>query len=285
KGEISQLAFVEDKEAPELRVLEFVRNTAGAPGSLRVEAVLLGQGDGRPNQRLAAPEKPALQSSFQLYTIEEGQWRKGDFRSDFDASQRSDAHFLLDATRGLVSFGDGARGRVVPAGALIIAQYDATRAEAGNLLANQVTRLADTPHNRAILQLPLGASGSAEFEAFKERLIRIVNPLPAKGGATAETLTHAVGRAIESVEKTPRAVTLGDYEALTLETAGARLARAEARANLHPSFSCLVAPGVITVLVLPYLPIARPAPSQELLRLVADYLARRRVIGTRVEVI
>src|SRR5262245_3250779 len=50
KGEISRLAFVEDKEAPKLRVLEFVRNTAGAPGRLSVEAVLLGLGDGRPNQ-------------------------------------------------------------------------------------------------------------------------------------------------------------------------------------------------------------------------------------------
>src|SRR5262249_13276510 len=115
--------------------------------------------------------------------------------------------------------------------------------------------------------------------------VRVVNPLPAVGGAAAETLTHAIGRAIESVERTPRAVTLGDYEALALETAGARLARAEARANLHPSFPCFTAPGVITVIVLPYLPIDRPAPSQELLRLVADYLAPRRVIGTRVEVV
>jgi hypothetical protein len=285
KGEISHLAFVEGQEAPELRALEFALNTASVPGRFSVEATLLGQGDERPNQRLRLPEKPVLQSGFQLYTIEESQWRSWESRGDFDASRRSDAHFLLDATEGLINFGDGARGRVVPAGALIIARYDATRAEAGNMLANQITRLADTPHNRAILQLPLGAPGAAEFEAFAMRLVRIGNPLPAKGGAAAESLTHAIGRAIESIEKTPRAVTLGDYEALALQAAGARLARAEARANLHPSFSRLNAPGVITVIALPYLPSDRPAPSQGLLRLVTDYLVRRRVIGTRVVVI
>jgi baseplate J-like protein len=284
RGEISHLAFVEDQEDPELRVLEFVLNTASAPGRFSVEAVLLGRGDGKPNQRLPLQEKPVLQPGFQLYSIEEGKWQKWELRSDFDSSRRSDAHFLLDPTEGLINFGNGERGRVVPAGALIIARYDTTRAGAGNLLARQITRLADTPHNRAVLQLPLGASGTAQFEAFRTRLMRIDNPLPAKGGAAAETLTHAIGRAIESVDKTQRAVTLGDYQALALQTAGARLARAEARANLHPGFSCLNAQGVITVLVLPYLPIDRPAPSRELLRLVTDYLSRRRVIGTRVMV-
>src|SRR5262249_38502431 len=179
----------------------------------------------------------------------------------------------------------GERARVVPAGALIISRYDATRAGGGKLLAGPIFRPADTPHNRAILRMPLGASGAAEFEAFTKKLVKIGKPLAAKGGAAAESLTHAIGRAIESIEKTQRAVTLGDYEALALHTAGARLARAEARANLHPGFSCLNAPGVITALVLPYLPVDRPAPSPGLLQLVADYLARRRVIGTRVVVV
>jgi hypothetical protein len=285
RGEISRLTFVEAREAPEFRALEFVSNAAGAPGRFSFEAVSLGQGDGRPNLRLRLPEKPVLRSGLRLYTFEEGRWRNWELQDDFDASRRNDAHFLLDATEGLIILGDGERGRVAPAGALIIASYDATRAEAGNLLANQITGLADTPHNRAILRLPQGASGDAQFEAFTKKLIKTGNPSPAKGGTAAETLAHAIGRAIESVEKTLRAVTLGDYEALALQTPGARLARAEARANLHPSFPGLNAPGVITALVLPYLPVDRPAPSPGLLRLVTDYLSRRRVIGTRVVVV
>src|SRR5262249_13444447 len=64
KGEIVQLAFVEVTEAPEFGTLEFARNTAGATGRFSVEAVSLGQGDGRPNQRLRLPERPVLQSGF-----------------------------------------------------------------------------------------------------------------------------------------------------------------------------------------------------------------------------
>jgi predicted phage baseplate assembly protein len=43
--------------------------------------------------------------------------------------------------------------------------------------------------------------------------------------------------------------------------------------------------GVVTVVVLPYLPTGKPEPSQGLLAAVRRYLHRRRVVTTRVEVI
>ncbi len=58
-----------------------------------------------------------------------------------------------------------------------------------------------------------------------------------------------------------------------------RLARAEARPELHPAFPCYRAPGVITVLVLPFLPVGRPAPGRGLLAAVAAYVNRRRVLA------
>jgi len=64
-----------------------------------------------------------------------------------------------------------------------------------------------------------------------------------------------------------------------------RLARAEARANLHPALPCVVATGVQTVIVVPHLPRRRPAPGPGLLRRVAAQLEPRRVIGTRIEVV
>lgn len=115
--------------------------------------------------------------------------------------------------------------------------------------------------------------------------IDVTNPVPATGGAPAETLAHAIGRAIELMETPDRAVTLQDYETLALRTPGVQLARVTARANLHPSFPCLKAPGLITVIVLSYLPADQPMPSPGLRRLVAAYLNRRRVVGTRVEVV
>jgi hypothetical protein len=42
---------------------------------------------------------------------------------------------------------------------------------------------------------------------------------------------------------------------------------------------------VTTVIVMPYLPLDRPVPSAGLLRAVSSYLRRRRVLGTRVEVV
>ena len=70
-----------------------------------------------------------------------------------------------------------------------------------------------------------------------------------------------------------------------MRTPGVQLARVTARANLHPSFPCFKAPGMITVMILPNLPGPRPAPSPGLRQTVAAYLNRRRIIGTRVEVV
>lgn len=113
----------------------------------------------------------------------------------------------------------------------------------------------------------------------------VTNPVPAEGGAAAETLAGAAGRAVELMSATHRAVTLGDYEELALETPGTRLARAHAIANLHPGFPCMKARGVVTLIVLPDMPGPRPSPGPGTRRAVAAYLRRRRVIGTRVEVV
>jgi predicted phage baseplate assembly protein len=122
------------------------------------------------------------------------------------------------------------------------------------------------------------------FDTVKQQL-QITNPVAASGGVAAETLDSAIGRAIELLNATERAVTLRDYEELALHTPGTQLARAKAWANLHPSFPCLKAPGMITLIILPALPIARPTPSHGLRRVVAAYLHHRRIIGTRVEVV
>ena len=90
--------------------------------------------------------------------------------------------------------------------------------------------------------------------------LTVMNPVAAVGGAAAETLDQAALRALTSVEAVRRAVTLGDVEALALETPGTRLARAGARPNLDAAFPCLEALGVITVVILPWLPRSRPVP-------------------------
>ncbi len=249
------------------------------PNSPGIETKLIGQGTGRPHQKITVSEKPVQESSFRLFTIEDGNWLEWRLHHDFDASGRSDSHFLLDPTQGVITLGDGERGRVVPDKASIVVSYRATRAEEGNLADNTINKLAPSIHNQKLLEL----FDSDEKQQLE--LIEITNSIPADGGSPAEKMTHAAGRAIELIEKPNRAVTLADCEALAMETPGVRLARVSARANLHPDFPCFKAPAIITVIILPYLPAHRPMPSRELQWTVAAYLARRRVIGTRIEVV
>ncbi|MEO7141938.1 MAG: baseplate J/gp47 family protein, partial [Bryobacteraceae bacterium] len=124
----------------------------------------------------------------------------------------------------------------------------------------------------------------ANFKDVCERL-SITNPLPATGGQAAETLDAAIARAIRMLARPQRAITLSDYETLTLETPGADVARVTAWADHHPSFPCFEAQGVVTVVVLPNMPgPTAPMPSPNLIRGVAAYLNRRRIAGTRIEV-
>ena len=267
--EITHLMFG-DEESPKFTILGYQKASDAVLGSLSIEAELLGYA---PQQQWTLSEKPLQASSFRLFTIEQGNWRVWKLRPDFDASGRSDSHFLLDPTEGIVTFGDGDKGRVVPTGIPVVASYLATRAEVGNLAVGRVKKLADSPHNHAVLQ------------TFDELTNNLVNSVPATGGAAAETLSHAEGRAVELLDSPNRAVTLADYESFAVETPGVRLAGVSAKANVHPAFPCYKAPGMIALIVLPYLPADRPMPSRGLLRAVTAYLTRRRVIGTRVQVV
>lgn len=275
--EITHLAFGDSGESIALTVIEFRWNGPGRAGLLQVEGVRPGVGDGLPNLTFQLPEALVLPADFGVFTIENGQVVEWSLETDFDSSGRGDASFTVDSMRGSITFGDGENGRVVPRGVPVIVRYDSTRAGDGNLGPNTITKLADTPHNHALL--------GQSFDEIKSNLDRIRNPFSAAGGAAAETLTHAIGGAIEAVGQSNRAVTLGDYEALAKSAPGTQVARVTARANLHPSFPCLAAQGIVTVIALPYLPLDQPVPSDGLRRAIAAHLFPRRVIGSRVEVV
>lgn len=251
----------------------------GDQGLLAIEAALLGIGTGRPQQQVMVPAAPVWEADFQLATLEHNDWRVWSLRPDFDASLRPDAHFMLEPVSGRVTFGDGDQGRVPPKDAPILATSYVTRAEKGNVAADVITGLVDSPHNRAVLGDTF-AQLSAQLEAG---VTAIVNTTAAAGGRTAEPLADAIGRAIALLEARGRAVTLEDYEALALATPGVQLARAKALANFDP-VTKTESVGTVTVIVMPYLPENGPPPSQDLKDLVYDYLDRRRLIGTHVKI-
>lgn len=250
-------------------VFEYVAASASAPGRLVIDASLAGTGTGEPEQRITLKRRPAIESTLRLYSLEAGEWQAWERVDDFAASSRMAAALTLDPTGGLVTFGDGEQGRTVPAGALLVAVYETTRASAAT---SRVTGLASTPRNRELLAQPGAAS------------VAVVHQTALADGQAAETLSHAIGRAIALREAPLRAVTAEDCEILARETPGTDIARAMARPNVYPGLECISAPGVATVVVVPRLPRARPAPSAGLIRAVSARLERRRPLGTRIVV-
>jgi len=259
-------------------------------GKENIEAVRLGVSDGTPWQEFKLSDLPAQEDgfreftpvqeiSFRLFTLSSGTWIEWEKRADFDASGRDAIHYVLDAATGTITFGDGGHGQVPARGAVIYAAYRATRADAGKLAAGAIRTVVNSLHNRAFF-----GSEQALLQ-MRTHFATITNSVPALGGAAAESLSAAEARAIELREAPLRAVTLSDLKSLALATPGTQLARVEALANSHPSFPCVKATGVVTLIVLPYLPRAKPMPSPGLCRALAAYLAGRRLLGTRVEIV
>ena len=247
-----------------------------APDAPAIETERISDGSGRPNQQVTTSQMPIDESTFRLFTVKAGEWREWMVRSDFDSSGRADDHCVVDAMTGIVRFGDGNRGRVAPEGAAIVASYRTTRADKGNLGRNAIDRLSPSGHNMRLV---------TDLSVVAGRLRRVTNPVAATGGLAAESVFEAQGRVLDELERPRRAITLDDYEYLAMRTPRVRLARVAARAMLHPSFPCVKAPGMITVIVIPYLPVGRPVPGCELLRMVAAHLDAVRAVGTRVNVV
>jgi hypothetical protein len=299
-------------EAPEVLVIDYQPATATLPGRLTTTLTFVGWGTGLPNQQLNLPGEGAIaDGQLQVWTVTEKAMQCWQPRPDLDASHRADAHFCLDASRKVLTFGDGERGRVIPAGAAILAIYDLTAGAAGNLTASNLWQLAgvDDPLNRSLLN----GSGSDAVTNTAGSL-QILACATARGGNDEEAIDHATGRAVAAfwaheqlvdlsdrtqcttldqidtawVLNTPppqRATTLLDFERLALNVPGTHLRRARAWAGIDPTYPGLKAPGTVTVVIVPELPQKKPCPSSGLLRAVETYLNRRRVIGTRLVVV
>ncbi|WP_433972847.1 putative baseplate assembly protein [Tunturiibacter lichenicola] len=273
QGQVIALQFVET--GPQLRILAFTPATPTGAGSIVLECAAIGTSNGTPDYTITLPQAPIVALSLIVFSIENGEQYGWVSRPDFDASGRADRHFTLDATAGTITFGNGEHGLAAPLGATFYAAWEGTAAEAGNVRAALRWTLLDSPHNRCLLPNynELAANVTAD------------NPVAASGGAGAESLDLAIVRATTIFEEPQRAVTLDDYEQFALETPGRNVARVKGWANHHPSFPCFSAPGQVTLVILPYLPIRRPVPSAELLQAVANYVNSRRIIGSRLKVV
>jgi hypothetical protein len=307
QGRITSLAFASGEATAEGLILEYEAAEVAAPGRLTTTLNLVGWGSGAPGQRLVLPNAPIAHGQVKLWINHDGHLEQWQQRPDLDASRRLDGHYMVNSTTGVLQFGDGEQGRVVPVGAAILAAYETTQAAKGNIAAGTLWQLApNDPLNEVILTvLPDELAGN---------LAVITNPVAGVGGADEETVNQAAGRLAEAfwayerlVERCPsetcatldqleraavlalaapaRATTLLDFERLALDVPGTQVARARAWAGMDPAYPCLKAPGTVTVVIVPELPRGRPQPSPGLLQTVRRYLGRRRVVGTRLLVV
>lgn len=308
EGSVTALAFTPAGEGLEATVLAYRPATGADPGALILNLVRVGLGTGLPGLALALPHAPVAAGAARLWTLDGAATREWTQRPDLDASGRTDAHFVLDATSGRIEFGDGERGEVVAAGAAVLAACEVTAAAAGNVAANASWQLsdADAVWNRSVL--------GADPATVAQALAAIRSMGTASGGADAEDIAPAAGRAVEALwahdrllslcrpdapatldgvgreqviglAAPERAATLLDYERLALDVPGAPVARARAWAGLDPDVPGASAPGTVVVVLVPRVPAQRPQPGPALIAAVQRYLERRRLVGTRLLVV
>jgi predicted phage baseplate assembly protein len=232
--------------------------------------LIVGQGDGQPDQSLKLPAGGIEAESFVLQVEEAGlgyrRWRRVD---DLALAGIQEAAFVLDAEAGTLQFGDGVRGRIPARGARIrVEQMRLGGGAAGNVAPGSLAQVQLSPAPVARL--------------------KVLQPLTAAGGQDAETLAEAEKRVPALFRHRDRAVTADDYEQLALTTPGVRVGRVEVLPRFKPQERRSDVPGVVSVMALPYragFDAPYPRVDRPFIETVYRRLADRKPLGTELYVI
>ncbi len=187
---------------------------------------------------------------------------------NFGRAAATDTVYVLDPTAGTVTFGDGIRGQRPPAGAVIVAQaYAWGGGSDTNLAAGSIKAISPTV-------------GTVRQE------------IATTGGSDGEAVQDAERRIPAFLSNRDRAVTVEDFQQLTLATPGVSLGRAEVVQGLMPGANAaatrLNVPGVISVFAFPSAPLSLSGiPSATLTQLqeIFAWLRQRILIGTQLFVL
>lgn len=261
---------------PEIRSVAVNAVRARHAADIETEEIL-GTSNGRAGQLFQLRHAPVVPFSTNLRVLlpggaEDAPWREVSFWDSVTPHERA---YQLSAESGRIVFGDGRAGRVPEAGAELRVKYGIGGGTAGDVAAGRLERPLSGRHNASLVPA---------WETIRPSL-RVRQPFAAMGGADAETLATAKGRAVAALNRPERAVTLKDFEALTLSTPGVPVARARALADYHPSLPCFPVPGCVTVVVLPRGHASQPQPSVEMIDAIRRHLNRRRTLTTELHVV
>lgn len=249
-------------EGPEI---DFIRpNTIAAENLTTVRAQILGPGpsEGQPDETFQFQFKPVQPEPLKISTEINGRIENWTRRDDFLGSNDKDTHFVLNATEGTITFGDGEHGRIPEAGALVIA--DEFRYGGG------------ARGNKAV------AGAIKSPQSVLTGVDKVTNERPAVGGADEQTIDELTREAPSIVKRRERAVTAEDFTSFAMEAGG--VVNAVALTNAHPDFPDVEVPGAVTVVIVPDTGDTPPVPSSDLIASVCNRLEPHRLITTEVYV-
>jgi predicted phage baseplate assembly protein len=239
-------------------------NTTTARHLATVREELLGIAEGHPDERFELRRSPVAPRSVRLEVRDDSptggitRWAEV---ADFLASTPEDKHFTVDDTSGTVTFGDGRRGLVPPAGAeIVVVEYRYGGGAAGNVPAGAI----DTP---------LSALPGVES---------VTNTRPAVGGDERQTLDDLKRAAPALLRHQQRAVTAADYAELAKQVGG--VADAIALPLNHPEHPGVRVAGSVTVVVVADTDDDPPVPTGGLIEGVCRHLEQYRLIATELYV-
>jgi len=196
--------------SPLLRYMGF--NAVPVTNAVTVSNELLGYSDGRPGQTFQLAHGDIMSGTLQIGVLESADpgtllttWTEV---ASLDTAGPNDRVFELDAEAGVLTFGDGNNGRILPlvvtAGTVIALTYRWGGGVSGESDTGTIT------------------TSAAQFNG----LSAVVNFVAARGGRDSETLDEAKLRARKELSTRSRAVTAGDFEWIALQTPSVSVRRA-----------------------------------------------------------
>lgn len=254
------------------RLTRIVTNTVWAHHATSIANEVVGSGTGEPGQTFStsltpvlngerveirevesptAMERSALGSGAVVEIFDDTGsrseiWVRWQEVPDFYASAPTSRHFRIDRLSGLITFGDGTRGRSPPRGSNNIRiSYQSGGGSAGNRPAGGISQMKSA--------LPY-VDSVRNFEA-------------AAGGADAQSVDEACRHGPAALRHQNRAVAIADYEDLAFNASSA-VARVKGIAAGSSENA-----GEVQLIVVPGGSASQPVPSLELLQQVQDAIA------------